>query len=371
MPTERRWWKDSASGMLRDGEAPSTGAEWVWVDVEAPDEDVLRALVAELHLDPVAVEDALDAALFPRYEDFGHFVAIAVRSVSTAGERIESAPLLCFVAADFIVTLHREPMPGLDFVVDTARNHEPTAEGGPDRMLGRLADAVSRGYEPLLDEIDALLLDCEGRALAGESGAVRMLQPIRRQVNTLRPVIRAQRSVLQSVVYSDSGLISERARRRLTDVLERHARMEDSLELARVTANSIVELHRGTVAETTNEIMKVLTVFSATLLPMTLIAGIYGMNFTNIPELDYRWGYPLTLGIMITLGTVLWRYFVRRGFVGGPRLTDLVSPVTSSLFDAASRPVHALGSLVVGALHPHGDRRSEPPPPTQPTAPPS
>ncbi len=368
MATERTWWKDPTTGTLRVGDAPAGQAAWVWVDVEAPDEAALRSLMERFDLDPVAIEDALDPALFPRFEDFGHFVAVALRGVSTSDQRVDSTPLLSFVATDFLVTVHQEPLPGLDFVVQTALTHGPTAEGGPDRMLGRLADVASRRYEPLLNEIEGLLLTCEGRAIAGESGAVRMLQPVRRQVNTLRPIIRAQRSVLQSIVYSDSDLISERARRRLTDVLERHARMEESLELARVTANSIVELHRGTVAETTNEIMKVLTVFSATLLPMTLIAGIYGMNFTNIPELDYRYGYPLTIGIMLSLGAILWRYFVRRGFVGGPALTDLVSPVRSALFDAATRPVQALGSLVVGSLRGQANQSAddESPPPTTP-----
>ena len=232
-------------------------------------------------------------------------------------------------------------------------------------MFGRLADVGSRRFEPVIDSIDAALLECETRALEGESGAVRQVQPLRRQISVLRGVVRPQRSVLQSAVYGDSALIGERARRRLTDVLERHDRIEGALELARATANGVVELHRSSVAEKTNEIMKVLTVFSATLLPMTLIAGIYGMNFGNIPELDYRFGYPLTLAVMAGVGLVLWRYFVRRGFVAGKPLSDLATRTSASVLEAARLPVTAVGSLIVGSLRGHPlhplQHRSSPP----------
>lgn len=349
MAAERQWWKSGATGTLNVG-PPDPGAEWVWVDLEGPDEASLRSLASRFGLDEIALEDALDAELFPRHEDFGHFLVVAMRSVAAHEDGVETTPVLYFVGRDFLATVHHEPLPGLEFVAETAQAHLPTAEGGPDRMFARLADVGSRRFEPVLDAIDRLLLDSEALALAGESGAVRALQPVRRKISELRGVIRPQRSILQALVYTDSELVGERARRRLTDVLERHARMEESLETARATANSVVELHRGAVAERANEIMKVLTVFSATLLPMTLIAGIYGMNFSNIPELDYRFGYPLTLGIMTVLGTVLWRYFVRRGFIGRPSLPNVATNATSALVRAAKKPVGTVGSLVASNL---------------------
>lgn len=350
MPTERRWWRCAGTGRLLSREPPA--ADWVWIDIASPDETILRSMATEFHLDEMAIEDALDRDLFPSQEDFGDFLSISLRVVVSDGSSAETTPLLCFVGADFLVTTHHRELAGLEFLVATALEHLPTSEGGPDRMFARLADVASRRYEPILEEIDGLLAESENLALDGQPSSMRLLQPVRHQISELRSVIRPQRSVLQTLVYSDSTLIGERSRRRLTDVLERHARMEEALDVDRSTANSIIDLYRGTVAEKANEIMKVLTVFSAILLPMTLIAGIYGMNFSNIPELDYRYGYPLALGTMMIIGAALWRFFVRRGFIGSPDLTDSAAHASSKLAAAATRPVRTLGSVVTSNLRP-------------------
>ncbi|MDH3293110.1 MAG: magnesium transporter CorA family protein [Acidimicrobiia bacterium] len=357
MPTERRWWRSTTSGRLETEELGGE-AEWVWVDIDAPDEDALRRLAGEFELDEMAIEDALDTDLFPSLQDFGDFLSIALRVVTGGGSTAETTPLLCFVGSDFLVTVHHRELPGLEFLIATAVDHLPSSEGGPDRMFARLADVASRRYEPLLEEIDHLLADSENMALNGEPGSMRLLQPVRHQISELRGVIRPQRSVLQALVYSDSHLLGDRARLRLTDVFERHARMEEALDVDRAAANSVIDLYRGTVAEKANEIMKVLTVFSAILLPMTLIAGIYGMNFSNIPELDYRYGYPLALGTMTLIGTTLWRFFVKRGFVGRSDASDVGAYARNKLSVAATKPARTVGSIVTANLRAQSIQRN-------------
>ena len=350
MTTERRWWKDGATGRLRDEAPLESDRDWMWVDVEGADDEALRRLASEFDLDELALEDALDPDLFPRYEDYGHFVVAAVRGLTTTQGAVRTTPLLCLAGERFLVTLHHEPLPGVEFLVETAMTHVRTAEGGPDRMLARLTDVGSRRFDPVVLEIDSLLQECEASAAAGSTGALAPLQAIQRQVAELRSVIRPQRSAIQSLVYSDTDLIGERARRRLTDVLERHARLEESLDAARGIANTVVEIHRGVIAERTNEIMKVLTVFSATLLPMSVIAGIYGMNFSNMPELDFRLGYPFALTAMAVVGVLMWRYFVRRGFVGRAEVSHTPAQAAARLTRAATLPVRTVGSLIADGL---------------------
>jgi hypothetical protein len=79
-----------------------------------------------------------------------------------------------------------------------------------------------------------------------------------------------------------------------------------------------------------NEVMKVLTVVSSIFLPLTLVAGIYGMNFTYMPELERRWGYFASLGLMVVIGVTMWLYFARRGFIGGPKIRDLARPAKAA-----------------------------------------
>ena len=95
-----------------------------------------------------------------------------------------------------------------------------------------------------------------------------------------------------------------------------------------------------------NRVMKVLTVFSAILLPLSLLAGIYGMNFENMPELAWRWGYPALLGIMAIVAGAMWFWFSSQGFIGGPRLRDVPRTVGLGLLEVAARPVRGIGSVV-------------------------
>jgi magnesium transporter len=141
-------------------------------------------------------------------------------------------------------------------------------------------------------------------------------------------------------------LIDRRARLRFAHVYDQLYRMVESLDGARLLLAAVLETYRSAVAEATNRVMKVLTVFSAIVLPLTLIAGIYGMNFENMPELRWPAGYFLTLSVMAGTGVGLWIWFARKGYVGGPRLQDLPKAVGLGLLQVAALPVRGIGAVV-------------------------
>ena len=143
---------------------------------------------------------------------------------------------------------------------------------------------------------------------------------LRRDAVTLRRVLAPQRDAAAEISRADHRVITDRARRRFADVVDTAATAADSLDSARLMLGSILETYRGAVAERTNEATQTLTVFAAILLPLSLITGVYGMNFDRMPELAWRWGYYGVLGAMAVLAVGLWLYFARRGFVGSPRL---------------------------------------------------
>jgi len=114
---------------------------------------------------------------------------------------------------------------------------------------------------------------------------------------------------------------------------------------------AVLETYRSTVAERTNEVMKVLTVFTAILLPLSLVAGIYGMNFAHMPELRWRLGYLWALAVMLVVALALWVYFARRGFVGGPRIGQAPRVVGKGLADLVRltiKPVTGVAGLITG-----------------------
>ncbi len=125
---------------------------------------------------------------------------------------------------------------------------------------------------------------------------------------------------------------------------EHHSRLGETLDGARVLLNSVVETYRGAVADQTNEIVRVLTVFSAIMLPLSLIAGAWGMNFVDIPGGEEPWGFWILLAVMLLVGVGFWVYFARRGFVGAPRLRDLPKSVGLGLVQVGVAPIKLVSS---------------------------
>ncbi len=162
----------------------------------------------------------------------------------------------------------------------------------------------------------------------------------------LRRILGPQRDVLRDLAGVSSPFIDQRGRRAFSDAYDHHFRLVESLDAARGLLGIVLESYRSAVAERTNEVMKVLTVFAAVLLPLSLIAGLWGMNVTNLPGSASRWGFLTLLGVMAAVALGLWIYFARRGFVGGPKLHRLPKAVGLGLVQITTVPFRAVGALL-------------------------
>ena len=353
-PRVAAWVKTEPSGPLRpigDGPLPRlAGAAWVWVDVTAPTAEVALELGERFRLPDHIVEDALDPGIFPKWEDHLDRLLAVIHLPTTVDDQIDTMPVVCLIGADLLLTFHPGPHPGLEWLLDAVTEHPVLTEGGPDRMLGRLADFAAREFLPLVEECDVAFDALADRALQSDPAVLSDAQAIRRDAAVLRSVLGPQREVALSVSAAPSELLGQDARRALRDAYDRHHRLVEELDVARMMLATVADTYRATVAERTNDVMKVLTVFSATLLPLTVIAGIYGMNFENMPELGQRWAYPAALTLMGVVAVSLWTYFVRRGFVGGPRVSGVSRRVGRGLVGVARAPVRTVGALVLRPL---------------------
>jgi magnesium transporter len=354
-PRVAAWVKTETSGPLRplaegllptrrDRDTSGGAGRWVWVDVTAPSPDLVLDLGQRFHLPDHVVEDALDTEIFPKWEDHDDRF-LAVFHLPTTGEDgdVDTMPVVCVISEDLLLTFHQRPNPGLDWFLEAASTHAVLVEGGPDRTLGRLTDFAAREFHPLVEGCDIGFDALSDRALLGDRGVLSDTQALRRDATLLRSVLGPQREMVLGLAMDDSPLLSDDARRRLRDAYDRHARLVEELDAARVMLASVADTYRAAVAERTNDVMKVLTVFSAMLLPLTVIVGIYGMNFEHMPELSRRWAYPAVLAVMASIVVSLWVYFVRRGFISRPR----VAAVGRGVAHAARIPVRTVGSLVL------------------------
>ena len=355
-PRVAGWVKTEAAGPLRPvGGGPLADLSrlgrlppdaWAWIDVTAPTVDLALELGDRFSLPDHIVEDALDPEIFPKWEDHDDTVLAVIHLPNNTTVQVDTMPVVCVVGPGLLLTMHPFPNSGLDWFLDAAAGHPALAEGGPDQMLGRLLDFAAREFAPMVDDCETAFDALSDRALQGDPNVLPDTQALRRDAAVLRRILGPQREVVLSLAGAASPVLDEDSRRRLRDAYDRHHRLVEEIDSARVMLASVADTYRAAVAERANDVMKVLTVFSAMLLPLTVIVGIYGMNFENMPELGKRYGYYIVLSVMATIVVGLWIYFVRRGFIGGPKVSGKVG---RGLAGVARAPARSVGALVLRA----------------------
>lgn len=316
---------------------------WIWLDILGPTPDEMWELGRQFGLDPFSIEDVLDFALLPKVDDHDRYLFVVLHGVVVGDEsRLKTTELDFFIGSDFLITVHQDPVVNVDWIAEQITSSDSLALDGPAALAAVLAESGVRRYLPLLDALEKRLDQLEDAALEGDPTVLGEAQALRRDVILLRRILGPQRDVLARLSQVGFEVLGQTARRNFADVYDHHFRLVESLDSARALLGSVLETYRGAVADRTNEIMKVLTVFSAILMPLALVTGMWGMNFAQLPATDLDHGFYWLLGIMGVVALGLWLYFVRRGFVGGPRLRDLPKAVGLSLVNIGTAPLRAV-----------------------------
>ena len=336
----------------------SLGGGWSWIDLTDPTEDELREVARRYDLDRVSRDDLFEAQS-PKVELLDRYWMLAVHGLALDDRAVRTVELDIVVGDDWIVTSHPEPLGSIEYVQERILRTTFSIDD-PRHLAVRLVEYVGERYLPILDDLDVQILDLEDEAVDGDPTVLPEIHALRRDVAVLRRMLAPQRRMLEVLARNDHGL-TPRAARDLSDALDHHVRLVDSLDSAHQMVATVLDTYRGAAAERMNEVMKVLTVISSIFLPLTLIAGIYGMNFAHMPELERRWGYFAVLGAMAVVGISMWAYFIRRGFIGGPKVRDLALPAKAAgrvgrgLASAATLPLRVTTKATHRAFSPDND----------------
>jgi magnesium transporter len=295
---------------------------FVWVSLSGPatpeDVAVLRD-VFKFH--PLTLEDCFESRTHPKIEEFEGYLYLithGLRAGSTA-EDIQPVELDAFVGARYIVTHVSQPSRSVAAVTESVLRSGLPLRRGPVAVLHAILDRQVEGLEEVLDDVEKRIEDLEDAVFErpGNLRVARMLT-LKRSILQLRRWMSKQRDVLLRLGRQEFALIPAGEAIPFRDVYDHLVRINDLLENFREMLTSIQEAHLSVTSNRLNEIMKVLTIFTAVLMPLTVVAGIYGMNFEHMPELKWTWGYPMSLGIMAAVAGGVLLYFWRRGWLGGP-----------------------------------------------------
>jgi magnesium transporter len=295
------------------------GDDVLWIDVQNPDEEVLEPLLEErFGFHELAMEDSVSPNTLPKYDafpDYDFFIFRAVDlDVSQHGS--QTYKLAAFLGRNFLITVHREPMRAVDDVFKRLPSDARMLGNGPDFLLYSIVDQMVDAHFPLLEQIEECVDQLQDAIFSdAHPSQLDELLHLKRDVNVLRRQSMPQRELLNQISRGDAHFIQKQHLIYFRDIYDHQYRISETIDVERDMMAGTMEAYLSAVANRTNEIMKVLTILSTIMLPLTLIAGIYGMNFEHMPELHWRYGYPFALSIMAVTALVMLYWFRRRGWI--------------------------------------------------------
>ena len=291
----------------------------VWVDIGGPMDADAQAVVRDVfHFHPLAVEDCFGAREHPKVEAFEGYLYVITHGLTkgATARAADTVELDAFLGQRYLVTYHAEHSRSAAAVLDMVRRGGEPLRLGPAHVLHAILERQAEGIEPVVDAIDEHIAELEERVLLRPRPAdLALLLALRRSILQLRRWLTKQRDVMSRMARNEFALIPPPEALLFRDVYDHLQRFTDLLENYRELTTSVQEAYLTMASNRLNEIMKFLTVFTAILMPLTVIAGIYGMNFQHMPELGWEYGYPFALGLMLILTVTGYFYFRSRDWL--------------------------------------------------------
>lgn len=293
----------------------------LWVDLDRPTPEELAHVGRVFGFHPLALEDCRAVSHEPKVEAYDGYVFLIVHAVDLESieRRVTTTDLECFFAERYLVTHHVRRHSSLDQVAVRVEGEPALLAAGVDQVLHELLDAVVDRYFPAVaamearaDALESALFRTEGRHARAARDLLPRILDLKGEVTHLKRIVTPEIEVVRKLAARAMPVISPHAAFYFRDVLDHLARIEAEAENLRDDLTALIQVHLAVVSHRLNEAIRILTVFSAVFLPLTLIAGIYGMNFERMPELRHPWGYPAALGIMAAVALLVLAYFRRR-----------------------------------------------------------
>ncbi len=315
-----------------DIDARAHGERTLWLNVDGLGHaETLERIGERFALHPLALEDVVNVHQRPKFEAYDDHLFLIIRTPLAMVDAPASGPVglhteqvaIC-LGRDHVVTFRESVGESFEPVRHRLRNASSALRRrGADYLTYALLDAVIDAYFPVLETYGERLEVLETEVVRRpQRGHVTQIHDLKRDLLTVRRAVWPMRDLLAAMLRDDTPLIAEHTRVYLRDCLDHTIQLIDMIETYREIASGLVDIHLSSVSNRMNEVMKVLTIIATIFIPLTFVAGIYGMNFDpdvapwSMPELRWRFGYPMVLGFMFAaaIGLLLW--FRRLGWIG-------------------------------------------------------
>ncbi|WP_446218119.1 magnesium/cobalt transporter CorA [Micromonospora sp. IBHARD004] len=303
-----------------------------WIGLYRPGTGQLQSLAREFQLHDLAVEDAINAHQRPKLERYGDTLFVVLRAARYLDDReeVEFSELHLFIGPGFVITVRHGEAPDLPAVRRRLEADPQVLALGPEAVLYAVLDQVVDGYAPVVAGLENDIDEIETQVFGGDPNASRRIYALSREVIQFQRAARPLVKVLDALTAGfDTYGTDEELRRRLRDVADHLTQVVERVDGFRHLLQNILTVNTTLVTQAQNEEMRSLTAASyaqneeikkisswaAILFAPTLIGTVYGMNFTHMPELDWRYGYLFALALMALVCGTLYLIFKRRGWL--------------------------------------------------------
>jgi magnesium transporter len=283
----------------------------IWTDVSDPTSEDFLSLAKEFNFHPLSIEDCLKGHQRPKIEEYSgyYFMVVYEADFVNDDKHLELREIGIFLGANFIVTVHRQPIDAIVLVNRLWPEWSNRSLVNTGTLAYLLIDAVVDNYMIILDSISDLIDDLEDKLFTDfQSHLIEEIFRVKKNLLYLRRFISPLRDVLNVMLRREQPIFSTETYVYFQDVFDHAIRVADNIDSLRDILSSIMDVYLSLSGNRMNIIMKRLTSISTILMSVTLIAGIYGMNFDFMPELKWRYGYTYALSSMVIIGIALYFY---------------------------------------------------------------
>ena len=311
---------ESGASAAEIAEAIKDERSILWIDISEMEDSDIDFLTLVFNLHPLTIEDFIIPNIRPKIEEFKDYLFLVMLYLEPANGSqhgpVKTTEIDFCLGKNFLVTFHECPVNSLNVCKDRIKKQSPMIQQGADMLLNSIIDSCVDSFMPFISEFDKhvdLLTDELFRNPNQET--LKKIYLLKSQTLNLRFFIGSQADIISLLTKNKFNLISYSAGIYFRNIYDNLMRLNDTIGAARDTITGAMEVYAFTISNRLNEIMKTLTIIATIMMPLTLIASIYGMNFKHMPELDSPLGYPIVIASMIAVIVSMLAYFRRKGWL--------------------------------------------------------
>jgi len=290
--------------------ALSNADSMLWVDIEGPEDDEIELLLEVFELHPLTVEDCIMPNVRPKLEDFERYLFVVMQSLRRVDGKLKAVELDVCLGPNFLITVRSEPIKSIDDDCARVEKKSPIFKRGADFLFYAIMDSLIDSYFPVLDEVEARVDELETRLLSDRTEqTLRDLLGVYNELMMLRRTLAPHREILSRLNRGDVAFIKPSNAIYFRDIYDHLLRMSDLVDSCREVTTMSLEAYATIVSNRLNEIMKTMTAFATLALPLVIVTGVYGMNFSEHPELGPRWIYHIISGTLLLSLPVVFLFF--------------------------------------------------------------